>query len=304
MEALAQFTGVSRYTLDGQSRVLRQQDYWDSVNLRPGANGGSYAEQPKLAAVRDLLGQLAPGNANQAQQASSKELPYVLLRRAAPRDGLPGYEIRRYPQHVSVKTSYFQRIDAFGTLGAYCNGANEDAEELKAYVPSLMSVPRLALHAADPRRPLGFKQREPDGHAADGVPALQDARRRTLGHGQLLLDLNPSRVVAVFASRPDAEPTVRGYRLLKYLDADGLTAAEGEGNGERATVPPRAVRRAQLVRRAPLRDLGRPRRGWTPVEVTWRRPHGRREHGGPRTGFGRIPPTAAPCCVLALAQSV
>ena len=38
---LAQFTGVSRYTLDGQSRVLRQQDYWDFVNLRPGANGGS-----------------------------------------------------------------------------------------------------------------------------------------------------------------------------------------------------------------------------------------------------------------------
>ena len=238
---LAQFTGVSRYTLDGQSRVLRQQDYWDSVNLRPGANGGSYAEQPKLAAVRDLLGQLAPGNANQAQQASSKELPYVLLRRAAPRDGLPGYEIRRYPQHVSVKTSYFQRIDAFGTLGAYCNGANEDAEELKAYVPSLMSVPpdsRSMQQIRDDSLDLKQSENPKVMRWPMAVPALQDATPPQPSERMdnfCSLDLNPSRVVAVLRfSDPTTEPTVRGYHALlkKYLDADGLTAAEGEGNGD------------------------------------------------------------------------
>merc|ERR1719316_569825 len=41
---LAQFTGVSRYTLDGNKRVVAQQDYWDSINLQ---TGGSYALAPK-----------------------------------------------------------------------------------------------------------------------------------------------------------------------------------------------------------------------------------------------------------------
>ena len=129
---LAQFTGVSDYTLDEQTRVLRQQDYWDSINLQP---GGEYAKTTKLAALADFMDQLKPRSTG-AQQASDKELPYVLLRRAN------GYEVRRYPQHVSVQTSYYKRIDAFGTLGAYTNGANEREEELKAYVPSLMSVPQ------------------------------------------------------------------------------------------------------------------------------------------------------------------
>ena len=264
---------------------------------------GRTRSSQKLAAVRDLLGQLAPGNANQAQQASSKELPYVLLRRAAPRDGLPGYEIRRYPQHVSVKTSYFQRIDAFGTLGAYCNGANEDAEELKAYVPSLMSVPpdsRSMQQIRDDSLDLKQSENPKVMRWPMAVPAAgRDAAAALGAHGRLLLARpQPSRVVAVLRfSDPTTEPTVRGYHALlqKYLDADGLPPPRARARRE-GPVPPRAVRRAQLVRRAPLRDLGRPRRGWTPVEVTWRRPHGRREHGGPRTGFGRIPPAAAPCC--------
>ena len=128
---VAQFTGVSQYTLDSEARVLKQTDFWDSVNL---AAGGGYVPKPKAAAFADLLGQLAPSKAG-AQAASDFELPYVLLRRT------PEYEVRRYPVHVSVATAYERRIDAFGTLGAYTNGANEAAKELKAYVPSLMSVP-------------------------------------------------------------------------------------------------------------------------------------------------------------------
>ena len=50
--------------------------------------------------------------------------------------------MRRYPQHVAAQTKYYQRIDAFGTLGAYTNGANEQRAELTPYVPSLMSVPQ------------------------------------------------------------------------------------------------------------------------------------------------------------------
>ena len=75
----------------------------------------SYAEMPQQAGLTDLLKQLAPSNTNAAQQASAKELPYVLLRRAAARAGLNvGYEVRRYPQHVSIATEYYSRLDAFG----------------------------------------------------------------------------------------------------------------------------------------------------------------------------------------------
>ena len=35
-QPVARFTGVSRYTLDSECRVLSQKDYWDSVNLQPG----------------------------------------------------------------------------------------------------------------------------------------------------------------------------------------------------------------------------------------------------------------------------
>lgn len=136
-QPLCRFTGVSKYTLDSDCRVLRQQDFWDSINLQP---GGGYAPASKLAALLDLLGQMAPGG-YKAEQSSSRELPYVLLRRAPPRDGLPGYEVRRYPQHVSACTEYWRRLDAFGTLGAYTNGANEAGTALTPYVPSLMSVP-------------------------------------------------------------------------------------------------------------------------------------------------------------------
>ena len=70
---------------------------------------------PQQAGLTDLLKQLAPSNTNAAQQASAKELPYVLLRRAAARAGLNvGYEVRRYPQHVSIATEYYSRLDAFG----------------------------------------------------------------------------------------------------------------------------------------------------------------------------------------------
>ena len=69
------------------------------------------------------------------------------------------------------------------------------------------------------------------------VPALQDATPPQPSERMdnfCSLDLNPSRVVAVLRfSDPTTEPTVRGYRrALRSGDADGLTAAEGEGNGD------------------------------------------------------------------------
>ena len=82
---LAQFTGVSRYTLDAEARVVSQQDFWDSINLQP---DGTYARMPKLAALADFSAQLAP------RPPRAAEPPYKLLRRAA------RYEVRRYPGGV------------------------------------------------------------------------------------------------------------------------------------------------------------------------------------------------------------
>lgn len=33
---LGQFTGVSEYTLDSKARVVKQVDFWDSINLMEG----------------------------------------------------------------------------------------------------------------------------------------------------------------------------------------------------------------------------------------------------------------------------
>jgi hypothetical protein len=73
---LAQFTGVSQYTLNDDARVLRQEDYWDSINLQP---GGTYAPAGKMAGLIDMLKQFAPRSS--AEAAGERELPYQLLRR-------------------------------------------------------------------------------------------------------------------------------------------------------------------------------------------------------------------------------
>jgi len=231
-QPLARFTGVSQYTIDDQCRVVAQRDYWDSVNLLP---GGVYAPQPKLAAFNDMLRQLSPRNAGRAQQSSEKELPYVLLRRAADKSGLLGYEVRRYPQHVSVATDYFRRLDAFGTLGAYTNGANELEAELTPYVPSLMSVPPTELSMEQVRdNSLDLKPSEAPKAMRwpMAVPSLKEgAPPQPNGRldGVARLELMPTRVVAVLAfSEPTTEPVVRGYHALlkSYLDADGLVPTQ------------------------------------------------------------------------------
>jgi len=231
-QPLARFTGVSRYTLDDQCRVLSQRDYWDSVNMLP---GGEYAPQPKLAAFADLLRQLSPKSVGAAQMSSDKELPYVLLRRAADKSGLNGYEVRSYPQHVSVTTDYFRRLDAFGTLGAYTNGANVASAELTPYVPSLMSVPpteltmeqvrdnSLDLKPADDPKQMRWPMAVPS--LKQGAPPLPNGRLE----GITRLELMPARTVAVLAfAEPTTEPNVRGYHALlkSYLDEDGLVPVE------------------------------------------------------------------------------
>ena len=89
----ARFTGISIYKVveekgkgknGGGVVIMKQIDYWDSVNIKPNSNG-EYQIVEKGIAIQDFLNQLKP-NGFQAQSAAP-ELPYQLLRRG---DGYEG----------------------------------------------------------------------------------------------------------------------------------------------------------------------------------------------------------------------
>jgi hypothetical protein len=196
---------------------LRQQDYWDSVNLQP---GGGYEAAPKAKGFQDLLGQLKPGGRT-AEAASDRELPYQLLRR------VPDYEVRRYPLFVAVSSEYENRGDAMGTMGVYTNGSNEEEKELTAYVPALMSIPKgewdQYRETTTPAEGDTKVMRWPMAVPVLGQPNPPKPGGRV--EGLLALDVVPSVVVAVRSfSDATTEPIVRGNvgLLRNALRRDGI----------------------------------------------------------------------------------
>eukprot|EP00316_Scyphosphaera_apsteinii_P020586 CAMPEP_0119315564 /NCGR_PEP_ID=MMETSP1333-20130426/36340_1 /TAXON_ID=418940 /ORGANISM="Scyphosphaera apsteinii, Strain RCC1455" /LENGTH=352 /DNA_ID=CAMNT_0007320973 /DNA_START=130 /DNA_END=1188 /DNA_ORIENTATION=+ len=203
---LAQFSGISVYELDSDARVRRQQDYWDSVNLQ----AGDYSDVVGPAALLDLLRQLAPRDT--AETASGKELPYVLLRRTG------RYEVRRYPQYVAIGTEYERRIDAFGTLGAYTNGANDRETELVPFVPSLQSIPT---EDAQESKLMRWPLMLPALQQGERAPPAPTGRVAAVSR----LAMVPTQVVAVLAfNEPTTETFVRGWAgvLRSLVEEDGL----------------------------------------------------------------------------------
>lgn len=115
-QPVPRFSGISVYKVAASGpkgvQVLKQTDYWDSINLKP---GGKYEIVDKSIAVKDFLDQLKPDEFNAAQAAP--ELPFELLRRGN------DYEVRRYPSYTAVKTLYERRDEGFSVLGAFTSGA-------------------------------------------------------------------------------------------------------------------------------------------------------------------------------------
>jgi Uncharacterized conserved protein (DUF2358) len=111
------FSGISKYTVGvGGPRgvqILRQQDYWDSINLVPGGGGGSgigqyddnYRTVAKPIALKHFLDQIRPGTLLEAPSAGP-ELPYETLR-VIPNQ----YEVRRYPEYAAVQFAPYGRRD-------------------------------------------------------------------------------------------------------------------------------------------------------------------------------------------------
>jgi len=113
------FSGISRYTVAPGGpkgvQVLKQADYWDSINLVPG--GGDYEAVDKSVALGHFLDQIKPGTWE--APSAGLELPYQTLR-----IGRGGYEVRRYPRYTAVQMPYERRDEAFTALGEFTRGTN------------------------------------------------------------------------------------------------------------------------------------------------------------------------------------
>jgi hypothetical protein len=111
----AVFSGISVYKVQtGGSegvRIIRQDDYWDSINLQ---SDGSYQHMDKTVGLSDFIDQLKPSDLN--APSAGPELPYELLRRG------DGYDVRRYPSFTAAKLVYERRDDGFLELGSFTRG--------------------------------------------------------------------------------------------------------------------------------------------------------------------------------------
>ena len=98
--------------------IVAQIDYWDSINIKEGADPSvpqtQYQKVSKSAAIQDFLGQLKPDGFQ--APAAAPEFPYLLLCRGERN------ELRRYPGFYDSKMPYEMRDYRFGSLGVFAKG--------------------------------------------------------------------------------------------------------------------------------------------------------------------------------------
>ena len=211
----ARFTGISVYkvvkdtTAAGVS-IVKQQDYWDSINILPNS-GGAYQTVDKGKAVNDFIGQISPGGFTAKEAAP--ELPYQLLRRG------DGYEVRMYPSHTGLKLPYKRRDEGFGSLGAFTKG-------MSPLGPAIMDVQADDVSDKYMMWPLTYAK---PGEKEAPIP--KDAVEKA-GEGQwrtMKVVTIPESVVAVREfTDASMEPVVRkaDRELRALLDRDGLKASQ------------------------------------------------------------------------------
>jgi len=227
----ARFTGVSIYTVDrAKGVVLKQEDFWDSINLK----SGKYATVGLGPAVGDFLSQL---RREDGAEMSAPELPYTLLRRS------PLYEVRRYPATLNIQTPYAQRPEGYDRLGSYAGGSNVEAKRVPFFSPTLMTISDKAAPGEGEGEGKEGKERvvrrkTMSWPVAFAMPGQSLSDKATLPEptiGKVSFTESAERVVAVTKfSLAATEPIARGYtkQLLSLLRNDGLTASAAAVAGD------------------------------------------------------------------------
>jgi len=211
----AKFSGVSIYTINGEGKVKKQEDYWDSINLK----GGKYTVAPFLEGLSDLLSQLqGEGGAEMA----APELPFELLRRT------PKYEVKRYPTCICATTMYDQRPEGYDRLGSYAGGSNVEDKRLKFFSPTIMKI-------CDEGGKRAKKMFWPLEFALPGqsLPPTSIMPEPTIPRVEITTE--PGKVYAILRFELAAtEPIVRGFtrELLRDLKNDNLYPVANQSTTE------------------------------------------------------------------------
>jgi len=211
------FSGVSLYTLGTDGKVVKQEDFWDSINL----TAGRYSPVGFLDGLRDFLGQLQQDN---TAEMVAPELPYELLRRGKE------YEVRRYPAHVVAETTYDQRPEGYDRIGNYVQGSNEKNERIAYFSPTLMTISESKTTGKRAKKmvwPIAFAApgQAPPPISSFPTPSVSKIRVREV----------PECVYAVVRfEMPATEPVVRGFtgNLIKYVTDDGMVVASSAREGD------------------------------------------------------------------------
>jgi Uncharacterized conserved protein (DUF2358)/SOUL heme-binding protein len=209
------FTGVSVYTLTDAGIVARQDDFWDSANLKK----GKYGVVGLADGLKDLAGQLQQ---EISAEMSAPEMPYELLRRAS------RYEVRRYPSNIVAETVYDQRPEGYDRLGSYAGGSNVNDARVPYYSPTLMRI-------ADVDGKRVKKMSWPLVYSFPGRPLPDISTLPEPTIPRVIISEAPGIVVAVTRFQIAAtEPNVRGFtgQLLSDINEDGMSATADCLNGD------------------------------------------------------------------------
>ena len=215
----ARFTGVSIYTLANDGKISKQEDYWDSINLKK----GEYSQVSLLEGLSDFISQLQQDS---GAEMAAPELPYELLRRSN------RYEVRRYPAFIAAQTTYEQRPEGYDRLNSYCRGSNENMKNIDYYSPTVMTISdeNDGSRSKSMLWPIKFvlpgETLTLDGVSEPTIPKVSIVNK-------------PSFVVAVARFQVAAsEPVVRGFtaQLLRDISADKLVAVPGSSADSNCTV--------------------------------------------------------------------
>mmetsp|Transcript_25942 Transcript_25942/g.24791 ORF Transcript_25942/g.24791 Transcript_25942/m.24791 type:complete len:384 (-) Transcript_25942:253-1404(-) len=211
----AKFTGVSVYAITDDGKVAKQDDYWDSINLKK----GKYEAVSIVSGLSDLADQLKK---EASAEMSAPEMPYELLRRGS------RYEVRRYPSSLVAETVYDQRPEGYDRLGSYAGGSNVKDARVPYYSPTLMRIKDVeGQRIKSMSWPLVYN------FPGRALPDISTIPEPTIPRVNILE--RPGLVVAVTRFELAAtEPIVRGFtgQLLSDIKEDGMTATEACQNGD------------------------------------------------------------------------